>query len=116
MQRRGGYHPSAFYNSFACTAHPLTEATVCGSGPFLDRLPIFLGAHARIIFKDLGKILYVHDPAMERHGLDLQTGSRQQMGGMADPLVPNVLGDGFSRFLLKKGAKIAGAYVMRRRQ
>ena len=59
--------------------------------------------------EQLGKVLYIHDAAVQGNGLDLQIGGIEQVDGIFDAPRPYVFRERFTCFFFEYGAKISQA-------
>ena len=60
--------------------------------PFPKHTPVLAGWYVKMLFEELGKILNIHDPAMQGDVLDLQVTPAQKILGILHTLFMNVGG------------------------
>lgn len=74
---------------------------VSGSLFEANRFAIFLRSLPSVLFKDFGKVLHIHNPAVQSNRLHLQMGCIQEMHCILDPFFSNIFGHGFPGFFFK---------------
>ena len=68
--------------------------------------PVLPGRHSSDAFKNLGKVVHIPNAAVLGNCLDSQAGSLQQMPGMADTAVGNIICEGLLGFFFEDSGKV----------
>ena len=82
-------------------------------GALFNGFSIFLWRFSRVFFKNLGKILHVHNAAMQGNSLHLQACGCQKMRRVLHSLFSDVFRNGFVGFFFKDRSKVALAHPLR---